>query len=202
MCNFPFIFWWWSGMNQEWKFFRQFSKWVSIPCQLPFLCWSSFSLSYDEICSTYLPQNSSACSSSFENWSNWLKASSVFWVKNKVGLPKMHRAVQKLQIESWYHRISSIAKTPLLILVVGSQKTAWRGNGPNRNPIPKWLSNFHNSFQTLITVCGGDAALHPNQPRLLYMPLCQTKRDSQAGGWQCNLLNRIHKCRVKWEMMQ
>ena len=121
MCNFPFIFWWWSGMNQEWKFFRQFSKWVSIPCQLPFLCWSSFSLSYDEICSTYLPQNSSACSSSFENWSNWLKASSVFWVKNKVGLPKMHRAVQKLQIESWYHRISSIAKTPLLILVVGSQ---------------------------------------------------------------------------------
>ena len=64
MCNFPFIFWWWSGMNQEWKFFRQFSKWVSIPCQLPFLCWSSFSLSYDEICSTYLPQNSSVSWSS------------------------------------------------------------------------------------------------------------------------------------------
>ena len=27
--------------------------------------------------------------------------------------------------------------------------------------------------------------------------LCQTKRDTQAGGWQCNLLNRIHKCRVR-----
>ena len=65
MCNFPFIFWWWSGMNQEWKFF-----WHYFPSGVSYSLSTSISLliillfHWDLLLwrnSTYLPQNSSAC---------------------------------------------------------------------------------------------------------------------------------------------
>ena len=62
-------------------------------------------------------------------------------------------SVEELQIESWYHSSSNPLLKLLFFNVVVQSRNAWRGNGPNRNPIPKWLSNFHNSFQDLASNC-------------------------------------------------